>query len=274
MDKEALKEVIDLERARLTADMVRGFDSSLDHQLVVQPDGMSVHSLERFQRYPDRLKGMVQVTEVESFVRHVTLYGFADTTVLFRSGDHNGLKVHASYNHREKTEDGATPGWNDHGCEYRSQFSKEWLMWRGKDGRPMGQQEFAEFIEDAELDFVAPEAAHMLEVAKRLEATKTCAFKSSVRLDNGDREILYEETTKATAGAKGSVEVPERFAIGIPVFERGAKYKLEARLRYRVHEGALKFHYNLIRPDRLVDAVCDEVCERIEKETGHKPFIG
>ena len=44
----------------------------------------------------------------------------------------------------------------------------------------------------------------------------------------------------------------ERFSIGIPVFWNGDAYRLDARLRYRVREGVLKFWYELIRPEKCL----------------------
>ena len=52
---------------------------------------------------------------------------------------------------------------------------------------------------------------------------------------------------RGSTGA-GEMVIPDTFTIRIPVFVGGPLYDIEARLRYRLHEGKLAIGYELVRP--------------------------
>lgn len=87
----------------------------------------------------------------------------------------------------------------------------------------MNQADFARFIEDNAPDIASPPAADMIEISRSLEAKKKVNFASAIRLDNGKTEFTYEEDIEGTA-AKGRLQVPQVFTIGIPVPEGGPKW--------------------------------------------------
>jgi uncharacterized protein YfdQ (DUF2303 family) len=70
------------------------------------------------------------------------------------------------------------------------------------------------------------------------------------------------------------MKIFDRFSIGIPVFWGGDAYQIDARLRYRVRDGKLTFWYELIRPDRTLEAATRTVIENIKTETGTPLFFG
>ena len=48
--------------------------------------------------------------------------------------------------------------------------------------------------------------------------------------------------------------MPEVFALGVPVFENGDRYRVEARLRYRIADGGkLTLWYDLLRPHKILE---------------------
>lgn len=85
----------------------------------------------------------------------------------------------------------------------------------------MQQAEFAEFIERNLPDIVEPVGADMLEISRSLQAKKKVSFASGIRLANGQTELTYEEDIQGTA-AKGKLQIPEIFKIGIKVIEGGS----------------------------------------------------
>lgn len=114
----------------------------------------------------------------------------------------------------------------------------------------------------------------MLEISRSLEAKKKVNFASGLRLSNGQNELTYDEQISGTA-AKGKLNVPELFTIGIPVLEGGIKYAVEARLRYRIADGGrLTMWFELVRPHKIVEDAVLAVWKEIEDKTGLMIFNG
>jgi uncharacterized protein YfdQ (DUF2303 family) len=129
----------------------------------------------------------------------------------------------------------------------------EWERWANRDGKVMTQQAFAEHIEDCLGDIRNPTAADMLEVAQSLEARTDVAFRSGVRLANGQRQFTWVENTEAKAGG-GTLEVPAEFELGLVPWIGRAQipFKVMARLRYRVSPDGLMLGYKLVDTERIL----------------------
>jgi uncharacterized protein YfdQ (DUF2303 family) len=143
-----------------------------------------------------------------------------------------------------------SPRWGEHRVDFTMRHSKEWLAWKSVDGKRMPQMEFAEFIEDNAPDIVDPSAATMIEVARDLRAKSEVDFGSTVQMQNGSVRFRYSEQTKGTFGS-GDIDVPEQFAISIPVYLGCDRVKVTARLRYRINSGKLTFWFNLLRAEAI-----------------------
>ena len=76
-----------------------------------------------------------------------------------------------------------------------------------------------------------------------------------MRLQSGEFEFQFSEQNQS----KGTVTVPEKIAIGIAPFQNGTRYRIEARLRYRLREGQLSIWYELIEPQKVLDDAFNEV---------------
>lgn len=138
-----------------------------------------------------------------------------------------------------------------------------WQQWMRSNGELMGQEDFAEFLEDHLPELLEPSAADMLEIAQSFQANSKVDFQSATRLNSGQRKFEYVETTTAKAGQKGSLEVPETFIIGLVPFEGSAGYKLTARLRYRIGQNGLRLGYKLDRPDEVRKTAFADVVKAI-----------
>jgi uncharacterized protein YfdQ (DUF2303 family) len=95
-----------------------------------------------------------------------------------------------------------------------------------------------------------------------------------VRLDNGDVGLTYEEDTKYQSKGKGQIEMPTMITLGIRPFEGMDKWKLHARLRVRVGEGAALFKFVLVEPDRVWEAAFEEQVEQLTELTKTKEQPG
>lgn len=232
---------------------------------VLVPSGYDVHDLEKTLDKPMRKRGTVTMNDAASFVDYFKVHQLASRIY----GTVEPPKFIAVLNDNRKDE----PGWGDHRAIYNCPLSKEWQEWKKFAGVPRDQIAFSEFIETHTPDIVSSEAdeptgAMMLEVATSFKAQKKVNFASGQRLDNGQVDFVFQEEIQGSAGAKGHIKVPERFYIGIPVFEGGAPYRIEAKLRYRLKDGSLSMWFDLVRDHKVQEAAFMDIWKEIVDGTG------
>lgn len=234
---------------------------------VIVPEGCRVHDLEETLLQPARKQGTLKLRDVDSFVQVVQDQA-DESTRIYRTVE--PPRFVAVFN-----DHAGTPGWGDYRAVYDCPLSTEWRAWKGSDKRSMTQADFAQFIEDNLPDIVEPAAASMLEISRTLQAKKKVAFASAIRLDNGQQQFTYEEKIDGTSGAKGQIQVPEVFTIGVPVFEGGPRYAVRARLRYRISDqGALAMWFDLERPHKIIEDAVAQLKKVVEEATGIKTING
>ena len=216
-----------------------------------------VTSLESLLGNPTRKRGEYKFADANSFTTYVKKHQ-SEGTELYGSLENGFFK--ATFDDHSKE----VAGWCEHRAYYTCLTSAEWKTWEGNSGTNMSQAQFAQFIEDNLPDIIEPSGADMLEISRSLEAKTDVKFKSSIRLSDGSREFNFEEKTE---GSSGKLKVPEIFKIAIPVFTGGAPYMLEARLRFRIREGALSMWYELVRPHKTFEDAVKTAWDEIAKAT-------
>lgn len=268
MDKQNTEIVRDLGAALA---VVRSVDEE-GTPFVLVPNGYSIHDLEKTLATPTRKRGKVTMNDAASFVDYFNLhdnesriYGQVTPPKFVGVLNDNGAE--------------SITGWGDHRVIYDCPLSKEWQAWKTFAGLPRNQIEFSEFIESNTLDIVSassdePSGAEMLEVATNFKAQKTVNFASGQRLDNGQVDFVFQEEIQGSAGAKGHIKVPEKFFIGIAVFEGGAPYRIECKLRYRLKEGKLSMWFDMVRDHKVLEAAFMDIWEEIAKGTDTKIWRG
>lgn len=244
------------------ADVRRVNDDSAPFAIL--PHGYSVHNLEKMLEIPIRKTGTVMMNDAASFIDYFKLHQAASRIY----GQVEPPKFVAILNDHRKDE----PGWRDHRIIYDCPLSKEWREWRGFSGAPRDQIAFSEFIESHTTDIISsnndePSGAVMLEVATSFKAQKKVNFASGQRLDNGQVDFVFQEEIQGSAGAKGHIKVPERFYIGIPVFEGGAPYRIECKLRYRLKDGSLSMWFDMVRDHKVLEAAFMDIWKEIADAT-------
>lgn len=215
---------------------------------------------------PQRKQGLTAVDDVASFATYYRKHADdnSETYVnVARRAITAVLNAHAA----------GGPRWGDHRLVLNLRCTKSWNDWTANDRKILDQRAFAEFIEDHLADIREPAAAEMLEIASTFQAKTKVSFASATRLSSGDTNIVWEETTDATAGAKGNLKVPTSFKIAVKCLELPVAegedpvvYGLEARFRFRVERGQLFVQYLLDDPDAVLRDAVLAVVEQVEAE--------
>lgn len=242
----------------------------------IVPKDCRIEYLEETISEPPRKKGTVKLRDAASFIHyfnrfsdeHSTIYATLDPAKFVAVLDEH-FETAGELSHL-----GDTPS---RYREFRAEFvvppSEEWKRWTAANRKQMGQLAFAELIEDNLPDIVEPAGNVLLELALNFEASKSGSFRSVQRLQNGSVNLSWIDETKPS-GDSGTMTVPPSFKLNIPVFENGLLYPMDARLKYRVKDGALSIWYELVRPHKVLDDAFREIWTRIASETDRVILLG
>lgn len=228
---------------------------------------------------PRRKKATVRLRNPNDFIDYVKRHGSLADSTIWCEADYPKGEVAFTAILNDNGEEEKQAAWRDHRASFQPEFSEEWKRWIGGHKKAMNQIEFAAFLEENAKDIAGPTGgenlptgAQMLEMALAFEATQDFRFKSAVRLSNGGQNLSFvQDDDDATLQR---MQLFERFAIGIPVFRNGDAYRIDARLRYRVRDAKLTFHYELVRFDKVLEAAANGVIATIREKTGNPFFFG
>lgn len=209
---------------------------------------------------PSRKRGTTTVRDAQSFISYWAKHSDADSEVY---ADADRLTITAVLD--ANTVHGAR--WAGHRLHLGLRQTDAWKQWATYDGKLIGQDAFAEFIEDHLPELLEPSAADMLEIAQSIQGATKAEFQSATRLSSGQRQFSYVETTTAKAGQKGNLVIPETFTIGLVPFEGSEGYKLTARFRYRLgRDGELTLGYKLDRPGDIIRTAFQDVVTAVAEQ--------
>lgn len=292
IDKNVLQEAIALGQKLGAPNMAEG----LEIPYAIVPAGCQVSSL-LAQKYPyglpprkpDHIKTTVSLTNAASFCAYVKLYADAHTRIFGNPEEFSFravLDYHGASNTPNLIPDGSgtpaptTPStlsaeFMDHNAIFNLRKSEQWNVWIARNEKEIPQVEFAEFIEDNCADIVDPKSAIMLQIARELTAHMDVNFASKVTPKNGTTQFAYTEVlTTGQPGQSGNMEVPDKFTILIPIFYGEQLVTVEARLRFRINSGKLKFIFKLYRPAELLSDAFNLASARIRQDLDMDILLG
>lgn len=226
--------------------------------------------------YAPRKMGTCVLLDIDSFIKYCKDQDVGKGYIYADVRAKNFTAVFNDYRSVEKT---LQTGWRDHRASFSPVHTPEATIWLNANKKAMDQAAFSEFLEDNAADIGAfkgmPTADDLLTVAGTLSSKTSIHFNSSRRLDNGQVQLTYNETIDSKAGAAGTLEIPRTFALALRLFE-GDKtgYRLDARLKYRLNSGSVKFWYELDRPERAIDDAFSGYIDRVKAETSFTVLLG
>lgn len=233
--------------------------------------------LECFLPTPRRKKATVTITDKDCYIDYIKRHGsLANCTIWCDANFIAGTLAFRSILN-DNGEEEQQPNWRDHTASFTPEKSEEWKRWTGLNGKELEQVGFAVFLEDNLKDISAgegfPAGGDILQMALNFEANESMRFKSATRLQSGG--VRMEYVSDEDKGTIEAMQVFERFQIGIPVFrDDTSRYPVTARLRYRVRDGKVKFWYELIRSDLVMEAAARAMVKEIRETAGMPFFFG
>ncbi|SFK75422.1 Uncharacterized conserved protein YfdQ, DUF2303 family [Nitrosomonas aestuarii] len=228
------------------------------------------HLLDR----PIRISGTAYAHDADSFINYVNRHANLATSTIFCQANYENDEMLITSIIDDHTEN--EPAWGAHRISFSPRHSVEYKNWVKNNRRSMPQVEFALFLEQ-NLEDIAnvegmPTGSQLLEMALQFEANQDMRLKSHVRLQSGGVQMQFVQDDDDATIAR--MTMFDKLSIGIPVFWNAEPYLINARLRYRVREGKATFWYELIRPEKVFEAACKTIIERIKSETELPFFFG
>jgi len=148
--------------------------------------------------------------------------------------------------------------------------SEEFARWNAAAGQMHDQADFARFLEENSTDIGYPDPAMMIEIARDFEATAGSTYKSSVRLDNGDRRLTFETDTRA----REDMVIPQKFDLFIPVYNGEPAEALTCLFRWRATAGKVQLGFVWHRLEYQRRARFQQIAFAVAEGTGLPVFMG
>jgi hypothetical protein len=229
------------------------------------------------KRLPTRNQQEHTFDDADSLIAYVNRYSVARRGLLVADIDHGIAKVTLDYIDPDSDNAAVDDRGDcfevaacDHTAKIQLRASDEFLEWNKWEGSLHEQEDFILFLEENAADVIHPDAASLLEMARDFSAVTSQSFKSSRRLESGDRAFQFVSDTNVTS----SVKVPQRIKIRIPIYLGEEPIDLELKFRYRAGEGGLKFGYEFHRIQSVKRAAFRHLIARVADETGLRMHYG
>lgn len=221
-----------IEGARIASPLITGNDGAL-HALV--PRGFNLTKLPDATQLPQWPQAAVTVDDRASLVTYTNRFSDERSILV---ADYDVAKIQAKLDwHSNNTLDSQYADLSPQPCLHSVtldlRFSEEFARWNAIAGKLHDQADFARFLEENAADVQEPAAGHMIELSRDFEATVGQTYKSSTRLDNGDRRLKFESESRAL----NEVVIPQKFTLRIPIYNGQEPDDLTALFRWRATPG-------------------------------------
>jgi len=216
---------------------------------------------------PDHIRQTVTLDDGESLTRYTNRFSDSRTILI---ADIDLLTVTAALDWHESKDMQCAPMPAAHNATLKLRESEEFSRWNEMEGTLHNQMEFAEFLDENASDIVDPAPTVMIEIARDLEATQGVAFKSSNRLQTGERSLVYETETHT----KGDMKVPTQFTLQIPLFVGEPPIDIKASFRFRPSSQGLKLGFVWRRVEYRRQAEFSAIAHRVSEATGCPLMMG
>jgi uncharacterized protein YfdQ (DUF2303 family) len=243
-------------------------------------DNGQVHKIDltgdQYGEFPKRKQGTVTVRNVASFAHYYGKHA-DESSEVFADLDNGTFTAVLDAHLDSHAGIASTARWQQHRLVLQLQQTLPWKTWLANDRQMIGQQAFAEFLEDNARD-VAPNgrttAADLLEVAQSFQAATKVSFTSGTRLATGQTQLTYVEEVDAKAGKRGAIDIPAEFDLAIVPYEDCAPKIMAARFRYRLANGELRLGYFLNDPARTARDACEQIAAKLAKACDVTVMLG
>lgn len=256
-----------MEAARIASPTILGQDG---REYAALPNSFTLRDISDPNRLPSRVQQALTLDDRASLSAYANRFK-SDRSVIIADFDALTVSARLDWHEHNLGEDFPAPGHNAHAATLKLRPSEEFARWDAMEGKIHPQDEFARFLEENSVDIGHPEAATMIEISRDFEATVGQTYKSALRLDNGDRKLVFETDTKVQNG----VVIPEKFTLSIPIYNGEQPEELSCLFRWRAMGGGavgLGFQWHRVEYQRRAHFL--QIAATAAEETGLPFYMG
>jgi uncharacterized protein YfdQ (DUF2303 family) len=256
-----------LRAARLASPMVIG-PQGRNH--VMLPNDFRLHELPDDSILPSRTKQRVTVDDRASLTAYANRFS-SPASILLADYDKGEISARLDWHPNNALPAFPAPDADVHSVTLKLRLSEEFQRWGAFEGKLHPQEDFARFLEENSSDIGFPEAATMIELSRDFEATVGQTYKSSVRLENGDRRINFQQDSRPS----GEVVIPTKFVLSIPIYNGEEPDDLTCLFRWKANgQGGILLGFQWHRVEYQRRAHFQAIATSAAEETGLPSFIG
>ena len=259
-----------IKAARLASPVIEG-PNGARHILV--PEGFRLEAAHDPHALPPHIvKTAVEVDQRASLSAYVNRFSEPERTILIANYDAGTIRAVLDWHtgNQAASYEPLLSMPREHSCTLKLRPSEEFKRWDEMENSFHGQAEFAAFLEENAVDVADPEPAVLIEISRDLEGTQGVTFKSSTRLENGDRSFVYETETKA----RGDIKVPREFVLSIPLYDGENPVPIRCAFRWRINGGQLQMGFIWRRVEYQRRAHFTQIATAASEDTGCPVYFG
>lgn len=257
-----------LKAARIADPRHTGPDGS---QYLALPEGFRLHELVDDRRLTPWPHQRVTVDARASLSAYANRFS-DDRSIIIADYDALTISARLDFHHHNQDPSEVRSGPDAHSVTLKLRPSEEFTRWDTfVKAKFVEQETFARFLEENSADVLQPDPATLIEISRDFEATVGQTYKTSTRLDNGDRRIIFQSETNAT----NDVVVPKKITLRIPFYNGEEPSDIEAHFRWRgTSGGAVVFALEWHRVEYHRRAHFNAIAFTAAEETGLPVFLG
>lgn len=256
-----------LRGARLASPIVMG-PQGRTHVLV--PKDFTLKDLPDDSILPPRIKQRITVDDRASLSAYTNRFS-SSASILLADYDKGEISARLDWHPHNSLPEFRLPDADAHSVTLKLRLSEEFQRWDAFEGKLHPQEDFARFLEENSSDIGFPEAATMIELSRDFEATVGQTYKSSVRLENGDRRINFTQDSRPS----GEVVIPTKFVLSIPIYNGEQPDDLTCLFRWKASgQGGILLGFVWHRVEYQRRAHFQAIATAASEETGLPAFIG
>lgn len=235
------------------------------------PSDFALHEMKNPADLGPHVKQRVTVDDRASLSAYANRFSGPASIIL---ADYDALTISARLDWHpgnDAADQHGLPGPELHNVTLKLRPSEEFTRWDRfvKEGLH-DQETFARFLEENACDVKLPDPATLIEISRDFEATVGQTYKSSTRLDNGDRKLIFDTESRAT----NDVVVPQQITLTMPFYNGEQPSDIVAKFRWRPSNGAVMFALEWHRVEYHRRAHFNAIAYAAAEETGLPVFIG
>lgn len=256
-----------LKAARIASPVITAADGQ---EYAFVPLGFTLQELEDVTRLPPRPNERLTVDDRASLTAYANRFS-GSQSVIIADYDKSTIGVRLDWHPHNQMEEFSRSGSDTHSVTLKLRLSEEFQRWNAIAGKLQAQADFALFLEENSGDVLHPDAATMIEISKDFEATVGQTYKSAIRLDNGDRRLVFQSETNATNG----LVIPQKLTLNIPIYNGEKPEELVALFRWRPDaNGGVMLGFQWHRIEYMRRARFNQIAYDTAEDTGLPVFAG